>query len=93
MAEAIQKSPRLIRRGDIVQLKEGEASHVVTDVQIVLRLGNGISDSYSVSEVVTMGVDDDVPAEELVAVLRDDVKAEAERAAAEAKAVSAAAKP
>jgi hypothetical protein len=64
-----------VRRGDIVQLKgDAERSEVVRDVSVVLHLANGMDEVYQVMEEVTMGVEEDVPPDELAALAAADAE-------------------
>lgn len=83
-----QKSPRLVRRGEVVKAKGTDLEEVVRGVQIVLQLSNGANDSYSVDELVEMGSDNDISVVALAAAAAADVdyigaKRVAEAAAAE----------
>lgn len=55
-------SPRLVRRGDIVQLKGQDGDEVVRDVQFVLLLANGNSEVYTADEMVTVIGQEELPA-------------------------------
>lgn len=101
MTDPVHKHPRLIRRGDIVLLKDSEdTTDVVSDVAVVLRLSNGQSDVYKMDEMVLMGEDSDLPPEELIAAVQADAEERAAReartaqiAAGAAEAIAAAQKP
>lgn len=68
------RNPRLLRRGDVVQLKGQEVSEVVRDVSIVLHLANGQDEVYHTTEEVTMGEIDDIDPTELAEVAAADAK-------------------
>ncbi len=84
------RSPRLIRRGDVVQQKGVERSEVVRDVSVVLHLANGQDEVYHVSEAVTLAdPEEHEPAPEIVALAaQDDAKAREEEKKSYAKRVA-----
>lgn len=96
MPNPVSKSPRLIRRGDVVKIKGTNQDEIVRGVAVVLQLANGMNESYDSGELVVMGVDTDLSPDELVEAAAIDatervVKTIAADAAAAASAAAAAA--
>ena len=51
-----KKSPRLIRRGDIVDVRDqpGDTRAIVTGISVVLNLSNGIQQVHQLDQPVTV---------------------------------------
>lgn len=56
-----ERSPRLVRAGDRVQMKGSQATEVVRDVSLVLHLANGVDEVYKVDEPVLWLPPEEVP--------------------------------
>jgi hypothetical protein len=55
-----KRNVRLVKRGDVIKLRDGGAEEVVRGVQIILQMANGNNEVYEPTETV-----DIVPPEEL----------------------------